>query len=270
MKYTYAYKTSDGVRHEDSINASSRDEVFAELRKRGIKAIKVVAEDGSKANGEIRGVRKRSVAIATSAAAILAGCLVYLFAPERKPIIGQSPETHKISFTTDESRIAFTNLEARASAVILKHYNAFQSLELDLLANYQFVEHTKDTSVIDRKVKAGYKAVDDSRVEIRDLFKTIFEIFPSDCTVERDESQRLYADVMEKLDASERRLVKDEKAVRILIANRGKWHFQKGKVIWDDAALANEFEYFRREISPAPSRRGTAIESQIIEVKFKK
>ena len=46
MKYTYAYKTSDGVRHEDSMNASSRDEVFAELRKRGIKAIKVVAADG--------------------------------------------------------------------------------------------------------------------------------------------------------------------------------------------------------------------------------
>ena len=63
MKYTYAYKTSDGVRHEDSMNADSRDEVFAELRKRGIKAIKVVAADGSKANGEVRGVRKRIVAV---------------------------------------------------------------------------------------------------------------------------------------------------------------------------------------------------------------
>ena len=39
MKYTYAYKTSDGVRHEDSMNAASREEVFAELRKRGIKAM---------------------------------------------------------------------------------------------------------------------------------------------------------------------------------------------------------------------------------------
>ena len=60
MKYTYAYKTSDGVRHEDSMNAASREEVFAELRKRGIKAIKVVAADGSKANGKVRGVRKRN------------------------------------------------------------------------------------------------------------------------------------------------------------------------------------------------------------------
>ena len=52
MKYTYAYTTSDGVRHEAAMDASSREEVFAALRAKGIKAIKVVAADGSKANGE--------------------------------------------------------------------------------------------------------------------------------------------------------------------------------------------------------------------------
>ena len=77
MKYTYAYKTSDGVRHEDSMNAASREEVFAELRKRGIKAIKVVAADGSKANGEMRGVRKRAVAALVVLAAISAGVVAF-------------------------------------------------------------------------------------------------------------------------------------------------------------------------------------------------
>ena len=77
MKYTYAYKTSDGVRHEDSMNAASREEVFAELRKRGIKAIKVVAADGSKANGEVRGVRKRAVAVLVALAAVCAGVVAY-------------------------------------------------------------------------------------------------------------------------------------------------------------------------------------------------
>ena len=80
MKYTYAYKTSDGVRHEDSMNAASREEVFAELRKRGIKAIKVVASDGSKANGEVQGVRKRIVAMFVCIAALITGLAVY-FAP---------------------------------------------------------------------------------------------------------------------------------------------------------------------------------------------
>ena len=78
MKYTYAYKTSDGVRHEDSMNASSREEVFETLRAKGIKAIKVVAADGSKANGEVRGIRKRVVAAVAVAVALAAGTVAYL------------------------------------------------------------------------------------------------------------------------------------------------------------------------------------------------
>ena len=72
MKYTYAYKTSDGTRHEAAMDAESRDAVFAALREKGIKAIKVVAADGSKANGEVRGVRKRVLAAAVLVAALVA------------------------------------------------------------------------------------------------------------------------------------------------------------------------------------------------------
>ena len=52
MKFTYAYKTSDGRRHEAAIDAESREAVFESLRAEGIRPIKVVAADGSKANGE--------------------------------------------------------------------------------------------------------------------------------------------------------------------------------------------------------------------------
>ena len=78
MKYTYAYKTSDGVRHEDSMNASSREEVFEALRAKGIKAIKVVAADGSKANGEVRGVRKRVVVVLVALATVCADVIAYI------------------------------------------------------------------------------------------------------------------------------------------------------------------------------------------------
>ena len=80
MRYTYAYKTSDGVRHEDSIDAESREEVFITLRSRGIRAIKVVASDGSKANGEIRGVSKRMVALAVLLATALTCAIFLIFA----------------------------------------------------------------------------------------------------------------------------------------------------------------------------------------------
>ena len=54
MKYTYAYKTSDGIRHEAAMDAESREAVFESLRAEGIRPIKVVAADGSKANGEAK------------------------------------------------------------------------------------------------------------------------------------------------------------------------------------------------------------------------
>ena len=78
MKYTFAYKTSDGLRHEDSLDANSRDEVFQVLRGRGIRPIKVVAADGSKANGEVRGLRKRAVFALVALAALVAGVVAYL------------------------------------------------------------------------------------------------------------------------------------------------------------------------------------------------
>ena len=65
------------------MDAESRDQVFAELRKRGIKAIKVIAADGSKANGEMRGVRKRIVTLIAVLAALAAGLAVF-FAPGTK------------------------------------------------------------------------------------------------------------------------------------------------------------------------------------------
>lgn len=70
MKYTYAYKTSDGSRHAALIEAESRDAVFETLRKDGIRPIKVVAADGSKSNGEIRGVRKRIVCLVVALTAL--------------------------------------------------------------------------------------------------------------------------------------------------------------------------------------------------------
>jgi len=60
------------------MEAESRDAVFAALRKRGIKAIKVVAADGSKANGELRGVRKRIVVIIACLVAVVAGVSSYV------------------------------------------------------------------------------------------------------------------------------------------------------------------------------------------------
>ena len=80
--------------------AKSRDEVFAELRKRGIKAIKVVAADGSKANGEIHGVRKRVVAALVAFVALGVGVVAYL-GGTRTAGVSAAPE---VTFETDTTR----------------------------------------------------------------------------------------------------------------------------------------------------------------------
>ena len=101
MKYTYAYKTSDGTRHEATMVAKSRDDVFAELRKQGIKAIKVVAADGSKANGEIHGVRKRVVAALVAFVALGVGIVAYFSGTRSGGDLGDSPTT---AFTIGQDR----------------------------------------------------------------------------------------------------------------------------------------------------------------------
>ncbi|MBQ3809159.1 MAG: hypothetical protein II840_14525 [Kiritimatiellae bacterium] len=78
MKYTYAYKDSEGKRHEESMDAASRDAVFEALRARGIRPIKVVAADGSKANGEVRGIRRRVAAAVALLAALVVGIVAYI------------------------------------------------------------------------------------------------------------------------------------------------------------------------------------------------
>lgn len=77
MRYVYAYKTSDGTRHEAAMDAGSREEVFVALRAKGIKAIKVVAADGSKANGEE--VRGRRRFLALGALCLVLGAVVAAF-----------------------------------------------------------------------------------------------------------------------------------------------------------------------------------------------
>jgi len=84
------------------MDAESRDAVFAALRAQGIRAIKVVASDGSKANGEIHGVRRRMVAVIAVIVAFLTAIVIFsVFHWGQSPIFpgdsppnsrGQSPE----------------------------------------------------------------------------------------------------------------------------------------------------------------------------------
>ena len=75
MKYTYAYKTSDGKRHEAAMDAASREAVFEALRAQGIKAIKVVAADGSKANGAEKDSKRTTASVVVASTVLIAAAI---------------------------------------------------------------------------------------------------------------------------------------------------------------------------------------------------
>lgn len=138
MKFEYAYKTSDGERHTDRMDAPSREDVFATLRNRGIKAIKVVALDGSKANGEVRvlGVRRPVVAVLVIVVAVLAATTSWLISARSAAKwnhIAEHPQTEKnhavkplprqqILGNRDRLTGVATNLFATAEEVYLSQF----------------------------------------------------------------------------------------------------------------------------------------------------
>ena len=74
MRFTYTYRSSDGQRHSAEIDAPSRDEAFAAIRRElGVKPIKVVAAAGGDAvNGrDVRSPRGRTLALVLVAAFVL-------------------------------------------------------------------------------------------------------------------------------------------------------------------------------------------------------
>lgn len=123
MKYTYAYKTSDGVRHEDVVDAPSREVVFATLRGRGIKPIKVIAADGSKANGEQRrGALGRITVIIVLVVAGTVGAVSYIVGT--KMSVGEPKRQSKMCVATPLARQVIPGSRSR-----------IENLPADLFAN---------------------------------------------------------------------------------------------------------------------------------------
>ena len=80
-KFHYIYRTSDRRKLEAEIEADSRDEVFHKLRMQAIRPIKVIALDGTKANGEITVAplrRKVVFWVVTSLLAVACGIVAFL------------------------------------------------------------------------------------------------------------------------------------------------------------------------------------------------
>ena len=232
MRFTYCYKSADGIRHEEKIDASSRDEAFALLRQRGIRPIKVMADCGTKANGEVRFVVGKRLAVACAAVGLVAGVLSVL-------VIGRVK-------TIDTRSIRIKDLDVAAQEVLTDHARRMASAEVAVLGMPWELAGAKDDGKVERIVLSGYTELNITRTKLRDLFRAIYAKLPD--KKEREEANKLYMAAIDRLDLEEANFARSQKAYEFLKANRNGWKIESGKVVFLVPELERNYSAFRREL----------------------
>lgn len=259
--WTYSYKTSDGLRHEGTMSAPSKDAVYEALRKQGIRAIRVEEAAPSTRRG-----RPWGAAVLVAAVLALAGGAWWLGrrgVPITQGASGIDPSP------AGARSAAYQKIVADVEAIRETYRVASSRIDHELLANYALVERVRDMSEFRSVIAHGREAVSRAREEVRrnfaDRYGDIPETFPQDIA----DAQRLYGLVMEELDADDERLDCDDCALELLDMNRGRWHVAKGVVKWSDPSLERQFRLFGREPDIGKTRweRDFGTRPRVIESK---
>ena len=250
MRFIYTYRSSDGQRHSAEIEAESRDDVYARVRREfGIRPIKVVVADGAlvtpRTNEAMVGHSlwsRRKVAIAFTCVLLAAGTALCW--------IGLRHWRSKSTFTSirynSATSVAFSNILDRVQMIEKKQAERTASLNLDLLHNYALVQRLSDLSELYEEIDKGRQIVEETRVDVMSVFGDIYEIFPAECANERLEAEKLYDKLMASTDAIEQKLVDEEDALVLLDENRDKWDVRSGRLVFTDKRLEREFKFYNR------------------------
>ncbi len=249
MKFAYTYRSSDGQRHVAEIEADSRDAVFAKVRTElGIKPIKVTAVEASRQDGgspygrtgarPSRGGMLWGAAM-LAAAVIVAGCVWWWVARDGRAGARSSLRPH-----SEDSAAAFKALEEEAATVRRQCSEAIGALDLDLAKNYALIERSADISFLYDEINKGRSVVEWARSRAKTVFKDIHSTFPASRANERLDAQALYGSLMSFVDEHDERMMRLESALMLLDANRSKWKCVKGRLVFSDKALEDEYNFF--------------------------
>ena len=237
MLFAYSYMTSDGVRHADEIEAASRDEAFAELRRHGIRAIRVEAkETGSK--------RWRNPWLAVTVVLLIL-CVI---ASGTFWVASQGRYQ-------DRTRPIFTDLQSKADAIRMQYEAGIRLLDLRVLDDYSLLARHVDLSAVTNETRKAREVLSLARAQAGDLFSGVLEMFPPESANERIDAQKMYGELMNGIDATEGRIRQDERALALLDSNRDKWRVgENGRLVFSDARLRMEIEFFNRDRDDATAR----------------
>lgn len=187
--FTYTYKTSDGVKHLDQIEAESKDVVFSTLRERGIRPIKVCETTAKR--------RPRVLFLVAIFIGLAALCGAFCFNALNRKV---PAERHPVDVVSDASnKEALADLTVKANIV----RGGFK-------ASMRRIDFKHPTSGETNSFVLARSVIADSRSKMRDLFKGLYQIFPESAEVERMCAQRLYGEIMTEIDMVEEQVEFEE------------------------------------------------------------
>ena len=240
MKFAYYYHTSEGVKKSGTISARRRDDAFAELRKKGIRPIKLTVDPEY--------LKRRRIILSMAAVSLLGVALAMV-------VLWRVHLTHRQA--------------TRYREETKKDFLSFVSLADDMRHHYRyslkvagFTKAFDCTQVVDvTRVEPLFlefqrirSIMSESRDRFRVFFSNIYERFPASSVNERLDAQKLYGEIMDEIDTDEARVENNECIVMLLDGNRGKWKVQGGKVVFADSKLERDVGFFSVESDETTAR----------------
>lgn len=241
MRFTYTYRSSDGIRHVAEIDAPGRDEAFAILRRRGIRPIKVMEAEKADDAGR-RGIKP--LCRCAVPAVLLAACaLLAIGAWWRLGPAARRPPDDRGARYQSGTREAILKLIERAGALEDRCRAELTLLKLDRLHDYAWIEKEKDLSPLYREMEKAQAIIDYTRTQAKDLFRDVYRQFPATCANERTDAQRRYGELMNALDAEEERRQAAHLALMLLDDHRPAWRTAQGQIVFSDPKIEEEFRF---------------------------
>ena len=153
-----------------------------------------------------------------------------------------------------ETYSSYVELMTEAEGVEKQLREAIGKLDVDLVRNYSLIEKTPDVAFLYDELNKARSLLDMSRSELQTLFGSIYDRFPPESINERKDAQRLYGEIMGRLDAEEERFEDLESVLSLLVDNRSKWKAKHGRVVFSDPDLEKEFNYYSQATDPSTAR----------------
>ena len=261
--WTYSYKSSDGLRHEGEMSAPSKDDVYAELRRQGIRAIRVDERIVPVVRRGFRGLRKRDWTLIAAALTVLV--CVAVFSPRWMPPPPPEPSAEPDPALENPDYVRLADAVEEAMSAFRA---GFATIDRELLSNYRLVAKSTSADDFVAEIAKGRAVVEKVRADVKQAYDESYGNIPDSCPAAQNAAQRLYGEVMTEVDAVSEGLDGDECALDLLQKNRGKWTVEHGEVKWSDPQLERTFAVVRRGSLSASSRwRNNGVYSKPVMIR---